>query len=391
MDPDLAVQGSLHGLLGAPLIGHEQLTPVQARQERPGFVDRRQDPPERRAPRAIRAGRGGEDGAAGPHHVHRAGDALGRLVEVAVQGRAAVGGHHEVQGLGHGAAAVAGEHVAAGAVRQHRVAGEDAGGSQGAVDGDVHQEVGAGEGQGLQGHPVERVAVEATRAGARVGHHGGPVHHAHRGQARDAWQDGLAATREACPHVGLDEPGEQLEIRPRVAGVDLQGHAALDLSDGDQPFGFLGLVVRHRVALGDGTPQQRHPLLLCAGLVQARGDEDQGALPGDARGLEHRQDGGQQRGIGHSAGAVAHHHAGVATTPRQLPQRRARDRCCHGSEHRRVEVVEGGGGARGQHTLEAWGVGQVDAQGARAELEGDAVHRIIRSCPRRPPLCARSA
>ena len=111
------------------------------------------------AGQAVGAGRGHHDDAAVGDHPLGGGHALDRLVEVAVEGMAAVGGQHHLEPAVHRLGDGVGRGRAGGEVAVGQGAGEHPGEAAAAVDGHVHRQIGRAQGGGGADELVDRIAV----------------------------------------------------------------------------------------------------------------------------------------------------------------------------------------------------------------------------------------
>ena len=326
IDPHLPVQHHLVRLLGAPLVGDEELLPHEAGKERLGRVHHLQDPAVLGASGAFVAPACDQDVAARLHGGRGAGDPLDGLVQVAVQRRAGVRRDDEVERRVQRLHAVTREEAAPRQVGLHRVAGKDPGDALARVQGDVDEEIGSGHGEDLETRLVEGIALQLAVFASGVGHHPGPVHVLERLDRGDAREDRLSSARVPGPHVGLDEPREDLEIRVHVAPVHERRHRSADPAHLHHLFPSLGEVVDHPVRPGDLRRHQTIDLLVRRRPMDARGDQDQDLLARNAGGIQDGKDRGKEDGVRNRTRYVAHDDAGALLPAGQRRQGNAADR-----------------------------------------------------------------
>ncbi len=298
--------------------------------------------------------------------------ALDGLVEVLIEGVAAVCGDDDVEegvdGL-HGGMA---DELDAELVSVDEVAGEDAGDGAAGVERYIEEEGGAGA-QGDVAHFLPKgVAIGDAEGGVWVGDVGAAMIADDCLHAGDAGHDALWAAAESGEEVGLDEACDDADVGLDEMAIEQGGGAIGGDAELDEGVGIIGLVIEDAVIAEDGGGE--HCLELLAGVwaMGAEGVEEGDAGRISAGGAKVGEEPGDEALIGGGAGDVCKDDAdagGGAVAGEDVAQR--------GGGGGRIE----GGAEAGLFVREAGmiervddcgaGLGEIDAEEAIAVCEVD--------------------
>ena len=322
MDPDFGPAEDPAEHLGLPGIdlagaaGSDQLVGIRSRLEDAGEGPVAGDP--------VAAGGGQHDDAARGHHPLGRGHAFDRLIEVAVEGMAPVGGEHHVEAALHRLGDGTGGELAGGHVAVRQPAGEDPGEASVAVDGDVHREIRWAQGGGGPDEIVDRIAFRYHPGGTGVGQAGRAVGLEDGGRVGQPRADGFGSPAPPGEEMGFDEPGHDADAGVDVAVVEQDRHT-VHRPHPDMT-AVVGVVVVDAVAPGDGRADQLLHLGPGGLAVGPGGTQQLHPLRPGPGPFELGQERRQHRGVGHRTGEVGEDDGDPTLGTDQVGQRRGGDR-----------------------------------------------------------------
>ena len=300
--------------------------------------------------------------AAVAHHLCASVHALDRLIQVKVQRKPAVRGHHHVVGLIHAAHHLVRQLAAAGVVRRLQRSGIDSGDVARWIHRDVQRELAAGQARRLALLAMDGVAGQLAPARQRVADERGVViaHDAPGGG--HARQHQLGAAAEPGEEVRLDEPGRDAHVGVQVVAIDghrSSGRRAPNLA---ARVVILRVVIHDRIAVGNVRAEHALDLFRCAWPVQAGGDHQQNLFRRHVRQLVQQR--AHHGAVGRGAGDVADDDGDAIARRRDFTQWRRFDRVAQRISQRHVGAF---------HHLTARGLDHVDRA---SEIHGQAALAI---------------
>ena len=166
-----------------------------------------------------------DDNAAGLCHNICRGNGLDGLVNILIQGIAAVAGNHDPGGIGNFNTAQAVYIIRSRAVGLLQIAGERGNGFVGAVDDGVYDKVQSGTSGSLHHIPVNGILFQAPAVGVGTVNQRGAVVGVYGLCGTDAGQYAFSSAGKSGKEMRLDKPFRDQKIRLGCQGVDSQRRA----------------------------------------------------------------------------------------------------------------------------------------------------------------------
>ena len=200
-------------------------------------------------------------------------------------------------------------------VREVEFAGEHAGDAAVLVHGDVEDEIDPSPSGDLERSLVERVAVQHARRGAGVFQDLRAVEVFDRLDAYESGRDQLSSTRVTGHEMGLDQPGQHLEIAFDVPAVDADRDPG---TRGPQVCLFLPVardVIDYGISVHHGVGQGLAKLIFVHWSVQSGGNQEGDVIRKKSAAFQALQEGREDEVVGHGSGDIGNDHAGVPASP----------------------------------------------------------------------------
>lgn len=258
------------------------------------------------------------------------------------------------------------------------MAGEDLGDFAVAGEGDVDEEVVAGDAGDFDEFAVEGVVLDGAFDGALVAHEFGAMEDFDGFLGGEAWGDEFAAAGEAEHEVGFDEAEGDVEVGGDEAGVDVDGGTGGGIAEVGVFGEDFGVVVDDVDVAVEVGADDFADFVLGGGAVEAGGDKDGDVFAGDAGLGEAGEEWGEDEAIGGGASDIADGDGGGFFATGEFDEGRGADGGVEGGFEGGGTVGEGDGGA-GLEELVAEAVGEVGVEAcfSKSEFNTHLLQRIM--------------